>query len=220
MNPRYTQASGFTLIELLIVIGLLGALASLALPRLTVQKTWALDTSIAPSEMMEIRRAYAAFQADCMPTKTDKAELSTYGLEILVSTNRWSSSWADTWSFPERFDPDRGKGWRGPYLRSEGTRIVHMNEPGQPTDGDSAPTTAIPVVHDPRGEGADGHYYRVLHEPNGDHLALVFVGENGNLECEPNPEATSTTDFHKAFINHHEIGNDGFDDLIQPLGVQ
>ena len=71
MKMKRTEG-GFTLMEMLIVIGLLGALVALILPRLTVQKTWAVDEAMSPAEMMEIRRAYAAFQADCIPTAADR----------------------------------------------------------------------------------------------------------------------------------------------------
>jgi len=43
-NPR-----GFSLIELLIVIGLLGALATLVLPQLQVKRTEVLDEQLAPA---------------------------------------------------------------------------------------------------------------------------------------------------------------------------
>ena len=74
--------AGFTLIELLIVIGLLGALTALVLPRLQVTKSWAVDESMAPAEMMDIRRAYAAFQADCLPTMSDQTHFARSGLRF------------------------------------------------------------------------------------------------------------------------------------------
>jgi prepilin-type N-terminal cleavage/methylation domain-containing protein len=208
----------FTLIELLIVIGLLGGLAMLVLPRLSVNRHWASDEALAPSEMMEIRRAYAAFEADCLPTTADAEKMAQYGLEILM---RFESSRG--WSFPESYDPARRKGWRGPYLEAQGTRTVYVNGIGQPLTG-SGPTAQIPVVHDPRhGMDAAGQaerFYRVLREPTSGHLALVYIGANGTLECEPEPAATAETAFYDAFLNHHQVAGDGFDDIIRPLGVE
>jgi prepilin-type N-terminal cleavage/methylation domain-containing protein len=175
--------AGFTLIELLIVIGLLGALAMLVLPRLTVTKTWAVDESLAPSEMMDIRRAYAAFQADCLPTRSDATNIARYGLAILMTTNLWPNESVWIWSFPATFAPNRCKGWRGPYLQSEGERVVYIDGNGQPTAGYGS-TCSIPVIYDPRHSMdsalADERFYRVLMRTNT--LFLVYVGENGILD--------------------------------------
>ncbi|NCC53434.1 MAG: type II secretion system protein [Spartobacteria bacterium] len=173
------RMAAFSLIELLIVIGLLGALTMLVLPRLTVTKEWAVEDSLVPSEMMEIRRAYAAFQADCVPTLADKTNFVRSGLSVLMTTNFPGASGL---TFPWAFDTDRGKGWRGPYLQREGIRTVFINEQGQPTNG-SGPTASIPVIHDPRyemgGANVDHHYYRVLMETN--EVYLVYVGEDALL---------------------------------------
>lgn len=170
---------GFTLLELVIVIGLLGALSMLVLPRLRVTKTWAVDESLAPSEMMEIRRAYAAFQADCLPSADDKDQIAQYGLAILMTTN---VAWSSAWSFPLSYEPNRGKGWRGPYLQPEGNRTIYWSVAGQPTTG-TGPTVSIPVIHDPRHDrdaaSTGDHYYRVLLRAN--QLHLVYVGEDGTL---------------------------------------
>ncbi len=214
----YRTRYGFTLIELLIVIGLLGGLAMLVLPRLSVDRNWAGDEALAPSEMMAIRRAYAAFEADCVPTTVDAQKIGQYGLEILM---RYESSRG--WSFPGSFDPARRKGWRGPYLEAQGTRTVYINENGQPLTGSGA-MAEIPVVHDSRhGMNATGQaerYYRVLHEPKSGHLALVYIGANGMLECEPDPAATAGTSFYDAFRFHHRSVGNGYDDRIRPLGVE
>lgn len=167
--------------EMLIVIGLLGALTMLVLPRLQVTKTWAVDESMAPAEMMDIRRAYAAFQADCLPTASDRAQIARYGLAILLNA---TSDGVSIWSFPLQFDPQRGKGWRGPYLQQEGTRTIYLNESGQALVG-TGPTAEIPVIHDPRytmdaNKGFAGeHFYRTLMLTNT--LFLAYVGEDGLL---------------------------------------
>lgn len=217
-NSRLHPRAGFTLIELLIVIGLLGALAVLVLPRIGSERGAALDRALAPSEMMDIRRAFAAFEADCVPTAADREIIGQYGLEILTIYEE-----ARGWSFPAAFDPARGRGWRGPYLESQGTRTVYTEEDGQPLTG-SGPTAAIPVVHDPRyapnTPQSGERYYRVLRDPGGGRLALVYLGAGDSLDVEPSPEATEATPFHQAFINHHQAEGDGFENIIQPLGVQ
>lgn len=174
--------AGFTLMELLIVIGLLGALTMLVLPRLQVTKSWAADDSMAPAEMMDIRRAYAAFQADCLPTAADQTNFARSGLAILMTTNLTGASGL---SFPLEFDAQRGKGWRGPYLQPEGERNVYLHEEGQPTNGSGA-TATIPVICDPRygmeAVRAGEHYYRVLRRTND--LHLVYIGADGSLTNE------------------------------------
>ena len=175
MSPQPLSSkntAGFSLIELLIVIGLLGALTMLVLPRLTITKTWAVDESLVPSEMMDIRRAYAAFEADCLPTCSDKTNFVRSGLAILMTTNFIGAS---NLSFPLSFDPNRGKGWRGPYLQQEGSCNVNIHLPGQPTNG----TDSILIIYDPRHDKDDERYYRVLLRTND--LYLVYIGEDGVL---------------------------------------
>jgi len=216
---------GFSLIELLIVIGLLGALATLVLPRLTVEKEWAVDESLAPKEMMDIRRAYAAFEADCVPTKGDRELIGKYGLGILM---KYDASMApgtggEEWSFPASFDPARGKGWRGPYLQQEDTRNVDLTGSGQTYDGVSS--DAIPVILDPRhntdASNGEERYYRVLYEPTNRYLALVYVGENGILNCGVVSGLSGGEDFNAAFEYHADAtnGNEA-DDVVRPLSTQ
>jgi prepilin-type N-terminal cleavage/methylation domain-containing protein len=212
------RSTGFTLIELLIVIGLLGALAVVVIPRIGGSREAALEQSLAPSEMMEIRRAFAAFQADCVPNAADRILIGQYGLEILMTFDE-----SRGWSFPARFNPARGRGWRGPYLESQGRRTVYINESGQPLSGTGS-TAIIPVVHDPRHTrnalNVAERFYRVLHEPTTGHLALVYLGVTDVLEAAPNSAATAATPFHEAFLNHHQTEDDGFSNILHPLGVR
>jgi len=164
---------GFSLIELLIVIGLLGALATLVLPQFQVKRTEVLDEQLAPAEMMDIRRAFAAFEADCAPTSADRALIEQYGLEILMKFEPLRS-----WSFPASFDNERGKGWRGPYIERQGSRKVNTVS-GQPLLPGG---TEIPVVHDPYSDlPDDDHYYRVTKPAAETKLNLVFIGSDGAL---------------------------------------
>lgn len=177
-NIKSARLSGFTFVELLIVIGLLGALATLVLPQFQMKRGGAIDKSLAPAEMMDIRRAFAAFEADCAPTSADRTLIEQYGLEVLMEYN-------DTrgWSFPDSFDYHRAKGWRGPYIEQQGTRTIYINESGQPLTG-SGTTATIPVVHDPYSVLPDDeHYYRVIHkvESGKNYLKLVFIGSDSAL---------------------------------------
>ena len=111
MNCSETSKTAFTLIELLIVVGLLGALACIAMPRLAVDRQKSMSESIAPYEMMQIKHAFDAFVTDCMPTTN---QLSAFtNLAVLVKRGEF-----------DEYDYARSKGWRGPYLNSE------IGEPG------------------------------------------------------------------------------------------
>ncbi len=154
------------MIELLIVIGLLGALATLMLPRLTATRTDAMDP-IVHKEMQDIRRAFQRFYSDVMPNDAQLEIVRTYGLAPLIAqAHAGAYSSAD---FPS-WDEAKQRGWRGPYLDAEGTRTI-------------AGVAKVPVILDPyAGSAGDGHYYRVLCRKNDgtnwsyQDLALVFVG--------------------------------------------
>jgi len=205
---------GLTLIELLIVIGLLGAMAVLVMPRMTANKTWAVDESMVQAEMQTIRQAFARFAADCQPTSADLDHFNTHGLAILMRGDVASLAW----SFPPGYEANRGKGWRGPYLESESRRDIDPALPGQPPTG----SVTVPVILDPRAGTDSGsdlqRYYRVLREPASGHLALIYIGENGVLDTAVNPAATASSDFFEAFLNHQQATPPG-DDLIRPLNV-
>lgn len=184
------QKDAFTLLELLVVIGLLGALAMLLLPRLQMQRSQVVEKSLAPAEMMDIRRAFAAFEADCAPTPADWEIIEKYGLEILMEYDAERG-----WSFPDSFDYQRGKGWRGPYIEQQGTRRVYIDQNGQPLAG-SGTTATIPVVHDPYSALPDDeHYYRLIHtvESGKDYLKLVFIGSDGVLGTDDDIERVILT---------------------------
>lgn len=157
------QTTGFTLIEMLIVIGLLGALAVLVIPRVTVSRTAAWNASLIPQEMSRIQAAFDAFACDCVPTSNDLVKIAESGLSVLMEYDD-----ATGWSFPENYDAMRGKGWRGPYIQPEG--IVN----------------GLPVLYDPfyseeRAAAFTNHYYRVVQTND---LQVVAVGLDHEFETE------------------------------------
>lgn len=200
--------TGFSLIELLIVIGLMGALAALVLPSITADKEEVVDGSMVAKEMMDIRRAFLAFEADCLPNRNDRELIGIYGLEVLM---QFSEEAGKDWSFPDAFDPARKKGWRGPYLHAEGRTSIQLS------GGQGAGTAAdVPVVYDPRYDTNSAEdatrsqrYYRVVryfhqYENSGktislDRLALVFIGANGILDTVPASGMQAT--FDSSFAN-------------------
>ena len=123
---------------------------------------------------MDIRRAYSAFEADCLPTVADRARSAAYGLEILMRAPAQTA--APDWDFPASFDPARGKGWRGPYLESEAVLRINHLAAGQPVAVSGGVEVAVAL--DPAGK-----HYRVLGYNNTRGRALVCVGANGALEA-------------------------------------
>jgi prepilin-type N-terminal cleavage/methylation domain-containing protein len=183
---------GFTLIELLIVIGLLGALAVLLLTSLNVDRTQTLDSSIVQKELSDIQRAFQRFKADCVPQQYDYKLMTRYGLEVLAKYDS-----ARGWSFADEWDPARRRGWRGPYIESEGTRTVDTTDSdadgvadnaGQPVNGPGEEVCVVctPYVND---EGCyDKSYYRVIHKAvsgNITELWVVFPSHSGDLPADP-----------------------------------
>jgi len=182
--PKYSaRLSAFTLIELLVVIGMLGALATLLLPSLAAIRTEAFDP-IVHTEMQEIRLAFQRFYHDVMPSDKQLDLFRQFGLAPLMQS---SLKGATDFAFTG-WDPDKCRGWRGPYLEIEGTRVMSpphdisngQNEAGPNPDGNEV---TIPVILDPySGTEQDARFYRVLcrQDKNGTwiakDLALVFVG--------------------------------------------
>jgi prepilin-type N-terminal cleavage/methylation domain-containing protein len=177
MKRRTTSA--FTLIELLIVIGLLGALATIMLPTLSVKRVESLE-QVVSHDMAQIRSAFQRLYRDAVLTESDLENVRRYGLYPLMERPDGSH---DSWSIPA-FDSDRDRGWRGPYAEQEGRRQIDADGVGQPSG-----VAEVPVIEAPFSTSAtDGHYYRVVAPKNtsGDYvyreMLLVCVGANGNLD--------------------------------------
>ena len=197
----------FTLLELLIVIGMLGALAALILPHLAVAKTEAFDPMV-QTEMQDIRIAFQRFYNDVMPDEAQLDLFRKYGLAPLMQ-----SELPGIYNFAG-WDPDRCRGWRGPYLESEGTRIIDANSDGQ---APAESGISIPVILDPYAKtDNDARYYRVLCGKkdvltyDGSKLALVFIGVEDDVlgtTVHDSPQ-TGATDWAE---RHFAIGSDGMD---------
>jgi prepilin-type N-terminal cleavage/methylation domain-containing protein len=212
LRKTVRNMGGFTLIELLIVIGLLGALASVMLSSLSVNRTESLDDSIVQKEMSDIQRAFQRFRADCVPSQDDLKLMTKYGLAVLMEYDGYLES-GDTWSFA-KWDNAKGKGWRGPYVEREDGRYFNIatdsddiaDSPGQPcydSTGTSS-TKEIPVVCTPYVNDTgcyEGSYYRVIPEVGSSEVTqlwMVFPSYNGSLPL--NPEQPDSYDYKRRLI--------------------
>ncbi len=167
------------MIELLIVIGLLGALATLMLPSLKVTRTEAMDP-IVHKEMQDIRLAFQRFYQDVMPNDDVLELFRLYGLAPLMTASISGEFSLDDW------DDDRQRGWRGPYLDPEGTRTL-------------SGVDDVPVILDPYSdESDDEHFYRVLCPGSTgnwdyDNLGLVFIGTDDADQLDTTPRTSPDT---------------------------
>jgi prepilin-type N-terminal cleavage/methylation domain-containing protein len=133
----FSRQAGFTLIELLVVISLVGLLA--------VGIVVALDgvgddaqLQIARAEIAEVKKALQQFKRDVgrYPQQAHPADFTELilGLDALDNTQQLAP-----------WNPDTARGWRGPYLSSEGNGYVTIGNNLQ-EDGSGSPTagTAYP----------------------------------------------------------------------------
>ena len=152
MNRFIVQKKAFTLIELLIVIGLLGAMATLLMSTIRVDRRSVVEDSIVLKELADIQAAFQNFAADCALErhKNEKLNLvAQYGVTVLLENVGF-----DPW------DGERQVGWRGPYLLSEGERKYNTETIGQIADSTKDPRQVI-LTPDAAAEN-DPHYYRII----------------------------------------------------------
>jgi hypothetical protein len=181
----------FSIIELLVVIAVLGALTALVLPGLSSTAKYAEDT-VCDKEMAGIKKAFSRLYSDCVIDDTRLNDAALYGVWGLFSLTH-----PDEGDDFERYNYDRGKGWRGPYAESEGTININPFVAGQ-----SSGSVSVPIFKDPYGG-----YYRVM-IPQGEKpikIALICTGKNLTLD-------TGVTDKD---INGNLIAKD--DDKVLPL---
>jgi prepilin-type N-terminal cleavage/methylation domain-containing protein len=160
--------TAFTLIELLIVIGLLAAVAMILLPNLTTNKDEVKDTIII-SELADIQRAFIRFQNDCNLQNDDNDLLTVakYGVAVLI--------YNDNDYGIQNWDNDQQRGWRGPYLMSEGEREININIAGQPNGN-----VTVPVILTPTTKNGNEQYYRILPTDDNQNIILNLTESNAN----------------------------------------
>ncbi|MDO4550001.1 MAG: type II secretion system protein [Planctomycetia bacterium] len=155
------KRNGFTLIELLIVIGLLAALASVFFSHFTGTKEEVAHDPIVQKELSDIQRAFHRMAVDCVLQRdTHYLKIAQYGLAPLMANSLRTDGTDNTnWQFPI-WDNERGRGWRGPYISSEGYREIDPSSVGQKSGNR---TERIPVLTSPHAQSeTDKYYYRVL----------------------------------------------------------
>lgn len=169
-RSRARRAAGaFTLIELILVVAVLATLSGLAIATMQgVDAHASLD--IARSELAEVRKAVLRFEADTgfLPKRGPfnlASRTDDNGSVTLASgqTEAWFDAPANlsqlfTCPLPTghalaTWNPDRRRGWRGPYLRRDGEGLVAVSG-GLKTDGTEAWPAgslldAFPGVADP-----------------------------------------------------------------------
>lgn len=187
---------GFTLMELLIVLGILGALAMVLLPGFTTNRQELLDDSVVQKELSDIQSAFQRMNADCVLQQADYQDLTRYGVAALMEKGRLPST-ASNWN------ADQGKGWRGPYLEEESTRVVDLGGNPVSTAAQSPKSGGeeVPVVCTPNAKGADdGHYYRIVADADGEtvnQLWVVYPGAGGLMTDDLKDPSSETFEAYK-----------------------
>ncbi|MDR1959652.1 MAG: type II secretion system GspH family protein [Planctomycetaceae bacterium] len=153
----------FTLIELLIVIALLGMVAMIVIPNITGKRA-DVNEPIIQSELAEIQRAFFRLQSDSVPTSDDYQTVAKYGVAVLIK--EYGGNIGAEW------DNDRSRGWRGPYLSSEGERNIDPAGIGQPTGG-----VPVPVILGPGGD----------HDSKSDPYYRILASDENNIILQPVP---------------------------------
>ncbi|MDO4571273.1 MAG: type II secretion system protein [Planctomycetia bacterium] len=153
--------NAFTLIELLIVIGLLAALASVFFSHFSGTKEEVAHDPIVQKELSDIQRAFHRMAVDCvLQRETHYLKIAQYGLAPLMANSlRTNGTDNLNWQIAV-WDDERGRGWRGPYISSEGYREIDPASVGQKS---GSRTERVPVLTTPHSDSeTDMYYYRVL----------------------------------------------------------
>jgi type II secretory pathway pseudopilin PulG len=150
------KKNNFSLIELLVVIGILGALATLVLPGFGDASDDARD-KVATTEMREIQSAFRRFATDTLFKNSIEKMQDTvnFGLWPLMKEAQPSNITAAV-TYTD-YDAESGIGRRGPYLRQEGLISITADSANNGQPKNETGTVEIPVVKDPYGG-----YYRVM----------------------------------------------------------
>jgi type II secretory pathway pseudopilin PulG len=150
------RKNNFSLIELLVVIGILGALATLVLPGFGDASDDARE-KVATTEMREIQSAFRRFATDTLFKNSIEKMQDTvnFGLWPLMKEAQPSNITAAV-TYTD-YDVESGIGRRGPYLRQEGLISITADSANNGQAKNETGTVEIPVIKDPYGG-----YYRVL----------------------------------------------------------
>jgi len=163
----------FTILELIIVVGIIAVLSTFLIPLFKNTQSKALK-DVTFQEMKKIQRAFIRLNDDCLLTGSALEECEKYGLWVLFQREHPVLTGKNL----QNYDPERGKGWLGKYMVSEGVVRIDPTLDGQ-KEGTGAGSVVIPVVKD-----SYGGYYRVL-IPDGERkvkVVLVCAGPDGVLD--------------------------------------
>lgn len=156
---------GFTLLELLVVVAILAAIAGGVILALGgVQDDAALNLS--RSEMLEVKKALLHFKQDtgflpkqgpfdlAPPDGTGEVPLPPQGAAWFRSpanlVQLYENPLAATTHPMKDWNPDTGRGWRGPYLTRQGEGLVDQGD-GLNPDGTGSPITGTALLSEMRG---------------------------------------------------------------------
>jgi type II secretory pathway pseudopilin PulG len=187
----------FSLIELLIVVTLLGALLGLILPMLSSKEIEA-EEKVASKEMADIRTAFNKFYSDCVVTDDQLVDISEYGLWPLMTNTHPDETKT---SLYEKYDYEKGKGWRGPYAEQEASKEIDPSGEAQALTPGSG--IYVPVLKDPYG----GYYRTIIPlDESSKKITLLCTGKNKTLETDENDKDS-----------HGNIKAQGDDTVLQLL---
>lgn len=163
------RRAGLTLLELLLVVAIL-ALAAMGMLRLAGGTEDRTARDLVRVEMREVRKALLQFRKDTgfLPRTGPFACVSQGGRASpppgLDHPDAWAACPANLVQLCEEprdaegepvmpWDPDTGRGWRGPYLRWDGEGAVDLGA-GLDSRGEGCPEsgpllTGVPAVADP-----------------------------------------------------------------------